>query len=135
VGLATLTDFDRAQILFSFRKETFQAPKPPARFSDFDLMLDLPRGLLANSRVLTSQMPGSGGIVAVGRGSLEAIREAPRTGYQPALRAEEIVLGHIYCVRTHDGKSFGKIQLLEFDRRSGHLTFKWVYQTNGSRRF
>ncbi len=101
----------------------------------FDILLDLPHGLLANNRKTASFFKGSAGIIDMGRTPLEDVGEAPRKGYQPTLEPKQIVVGHTYCVRASDGEHYGKIHVVKFDPITGPIEFTWQYQPKKTNKF
>ncbi len=99
--------------------------------TDLDLILDL--GLITNNRKLSEECEGNGGIVDMGTVPLENVKTAPVQGYQPVAKA--LVRGHSLCVRTCDGKHYGKIEIVEWAPEEMKLVFKWQYQPDGTRGF
>lgn len=141
VDIGCLTDFDDSpHAYFSFKsglaylgenidEENFIFPK------DLDLLFDPPHGLGTNNTKLAKTLLGSGGIVDAGNFSIEDCKQAPLEGYKPFLKPEEIIKGHTYYIRTADGKSYGKIHVVDYNQEGKVLSFKWQFQSNGSRDF
>ena len=84
------------------------------------------------SSVITGQTEKTS-LVDAGKFSLASCNHAPLEGYKPSLKPEEILVGHTYYVRAADGKCYGKIHVVDFSPEGKVLSFKWQFQTNGSR--
>ena len=129
-----LRDFDASLSGFSFSQGEITKSKGELT-TDIDFIFDLPHGIAANNAELTKRFKGQGGVVDMGAKSLAAIKEAPTTGYQPALSTSDIKVGHSYCFLTADGQHYGKIEVLGFDEVKETLTFVWQYQPENINRF
>ena len=129
-----LQDFDVSHSGFSFRlgKVTKSQGEVTA---ETDFMLDLPHGIGTNNTKLSKKFTGQAGVVDMGEMSLAEIKEAPKTGYQPALSPSDIKVGHSYCFLTADGQHYGKIEVLGFDEENETLTFIWQYQAEKTNQF
>jgi hypothetical protein len=77
------------------------------------------------------KIPANAGISRMPQQSLEAVVEAPESGY--AVHYFKPDVGGVYCVRTWDGQHFAKIKIT--DVGVDRVGFDWVYQPSGSRRF
>lgn len=95
---------------------------------DFDLALDFPHGLLANNKKASPLYNGSGGLRDMGAVALDDVKEAPADGYVPKLELKQLMVGHTYCVRTSDGKHYGKFHILKADMKKELIEFSWEYQ-------
>jgi hypothetical protein len=104
-------------------------------FSDFDLVWELPSGLGANNSATIAYGTGKGGIIDLGDKKMSEVKVAPKTGYLLFLKADQIRQGHTYCVRTRDGKHYGKIHITRYDVKQKILIFTWEYQPKLTRRF
>ena len=71
------------------------------------------------------------GIIGMSQTELAQVSECPESGYQ--YHWVDTSPGGVYCVRTRDGAHYAAIKLTAIDDNS--LTFSWVYQPDGSRRF
>jgi hypothetical protein len=71
------------------------------------------------------------GIIGMAQTALDQVSECPESGYQYHWVGASS--GNVYCVRTRDGAHYAVIKVTAIDDNS--LTFTWVYQPNGSRRF
>ncbi|MEA3431065.1 MAG: HmuY family protein [candidate division WOR-3 bacterium] len=109
--------------------------------------------------------PGSGGAINMGKIDFDALTEAPESGYvvdtivtyadmggeheysgNPELKdwydmsgmpPTFTALDTVYMVKTADGK-YAKVKILNYydaQHNSGFITFKYVYQPDGSRNF
>jgi hypothetical protein len=133
-----LADCDAEPFAFSFRakdKVRLTAGPAPVVDMDFDIILDLPHGLAANNKSIARNHIGSGGIIDMGRTSLEDVKEAPREGYRPTLKPEQIVPEHTYCVLASDGKHYGKFHVVKFNPERGPIEFSWEYQPKDTNKF
>ena len=137
VKTVLLKDCDAEPFAFSFKaKGKVRLPKDPAEVAvDFEILLDLPHGLAANNKSIAPFFKGSGGVIDMGRTALEEVKEAPKEGYQPTLKPEQIVPGHTYCVLASDGKHYGKLHVVRFNPERGPIEFTWEYQRKETRKF
>jgi hypothetical protein len=71
------------------------------------------------------------GIIKVSQLNLSNVFECPETGYQ--YHWVQATVDGVYCVRTRDGSHYAVIQVTSTNKNS--LTFTWIYQPDGSRRF
>ena len=124
----TLTDFDDTRSGFGFAaKKVIEVKEGPVT-TKTDLILDLPHGLAANNSKLTKEFQGKGGILDLGKKPLSEIKRAPESGYKPALKPDELLEGHSYCVLTADGKHYGKFHIKRIDEKRRLLEIVWQYQ-------
>lgn len=104
-------------------------------FTTFDFILDLPNGIGTNSSKLTPDFKGNGGVQDCGMKALEEVREAPRRGYGPALKSNDIKEGNTYCFLAADGEHYAKLHVIRLDKEQGSLEFTWRYQPKATNRF
>lgn len=71
------------------------------------------------------------GLVKMSASRLDEIDTCPEVGYEYHYVVAE--LGNIYCTRTRDGEHYALVQVTAVSANS--LSFKWVYQPNGSLQF
>ncbi|MFN2302715.1 MAG: hypothetical protein ACK2TV_03195, partial [Anaerolineales bacterium] len=71
------------------------------------------------------------GIIEMPLTELEQVSECPETGYEH--HWVEASADGVYCVRTRDGEHYAAIKLTLLDESS--LSFTWLYQPDGSRKF
>lgn len=71
------------------------------------------------------------GIIGMPQPELEQVSECPESGYE--YHWVEASSSGVYCVRTRDGQHYAKIKLTSIGNVS--LSFTWVYQPDGSRKF
>ena len=143
-GEVTLRDCDKVPEMFSFKEggvlnlgevdvKGLSENESMKKMLLIDLFFDMPHGLGLNNKELDEQLVGLAGIVDMGKVSIDELSKAPKDGYKLCLTSDEIKVGHSYCVKTANGKNYGKIEILEFERGRGHLDdgfvrFKWQYQ-------
>ena len=150
VGPATVTVDATAQdgwTFFDFSRNSALSVAAPA---DWDLAFKR-FYVIANGG---AGFEGRGGILDLGKVAFDSVTAVPDTGY--ALTDKDSVNAairrwydygftshllpskhHVYAVRTADGK-YAKIEITSYycgEAQPGCLTFKYVYQGNGSRRF
>lgn len=126
-----LEDVDKDGKVFSFRDGVIGDGR------DWDLMLDLPHGLGSNNAALVKSFK-AGGIIDMGAKPMSAVKQAPKEGYQPALKPDEILPGHTYCVKLANGKEFAKIHVQKFDQKPSSqsvLVFDWELATDAAGTF
>lgn len=71
------------------------------------------------------------GIIGMSQTELVQVAECPESGYQ--YHWADTSPGGVYCVRTRDGAHYAVIKLTSID--DSRLSFSWIYQPDGSRRF
>ena len=84
-----------------------------------------------------------GGVADMGTVELDSIAEAPESGYSwdVTLGGEDVdadwslLVGRTFCVRTHDGKYYAKMKIVDADESAREITFDWVYLPEGGRMF
>ena len=131
-----LEDCDAEPFAFSFvDKGKVRLPDDPKDAVEFDILLDLPHGLAANNKSVASFFKGAGGIIDMGRTPLDEVKEAPKKGYKPTLKPDQIVAGHTYCILASDGKHYGKIHVVRFNAEKGPMEFTWEYQSKDTNKF
>ena len=109
-------------------KETFR--------DAYDIFFDADHGIATNSTIAGWELGvGNGGIVDMGRCGFDEVKEAPEDGYKKALKISEMLPGHTYCVRTANGREYGKFHIVSFDQDAMTLDFTWSFQAGGSRQF
>jgi hypothetical protein len=74
-----------------------------------------------------------GGIAQLPNVDLASVTDAPISGYQWHFPHFALAPRGAYCVRTHDGARFAKIQVTNL--KADRIEFDWVYQPNDSHRF
>ena len=132
----TLKDFDDDRSGLSFKDmKLIQVQEGKPVTARIDLILDLPNGLAANNSKLTKEFQGQGGIIDVGEKALRDVKQAPATGYKPALKPDQLIEGHCYCVLAADGRHYAKFQIKRLDKAKRLLEITWQYQAKSSREF
>jgi hypothetical protein len=84
----------------------------------------------------TKEVVYKSGIVDMGeKKSLDEVPEAPTSFTQGGQQGGyfDAVPGHVYCVRTRDGLHYAKLRILFVG--TDRMSFDYVYQPSGSRRF
>lgn len=71
------------------------------------------------------------GIIGMSQTELEQVSECPESGYQ--YHWVTASSGEVYCVRTRGGEHYAIIKLTDIGNST--LSFTWIYQPDGSRRF
>jgi len=122
-----MKDFDESMEGFSFAKGGLvkMDQERDGCPMEIDFIFDMPHGLGMDNSVLTDWFSGNAGIIDLGPVSLEIDSEIPTEGFIPSLEPESIIQGHTYLIRTADEKSYGKIQIVQFDDEM--VEFKWIY--------
>ena len=140
-GTDALREFEDTFDGFGFKIGTIQALKFNGDANqNLDLFFEDSHGFGTNNNSLDSSLNGVGGIIDMGYKKLDEVLEAPVKGYKPYISRSNIFQGHTYCVRTADGKHYGKIHILEINKsqpgsQGKNIVFSWVYQPNKTRSF
>ena len=123
-----LADYDKAEVAFSFKHGLVNEKKA------WDVMLDLPHGLGSNNSALAKRFK-SGGILDLGAVAFDSVKEVPEKGYVPALKPDEIKVGHSYAIKLSTGKEYGKIFITKFDKQAQVVEFQFELAKNNGRSF
>jgi hypothetical protein len=112
---------------FSFRRaELIKATDDTSNFSlDLDLVWDPPNGLAANHVENRRPFSGKGGIIDTRKKSLRDVKVPSPGPYEHYIGPKEIKIGHVYCLRTADGRRYAKLLVIEYDQKRERLAFVW----------
>ena len=124
----TLLDVNIVGSHFSFTRGVVNAS------DDWDLMLNLPRGLASNNEELNIDFQ-QGGIIDLGDIPLTDIKEAPESGYISALTLDNMIVDHSYCVKRSNGQQYGKIRIIKYNPKTQYIKFMWCSASMNTRTF